>query len=281
MGKFWVLNFAAVLLVAVACGRQALSDEQLSDLVQAEVETQVAALELPTGPPGPRGPAGTPGAAGQQGSPGEIIGIDKPLPVIQVEGIKVVDANGSVRISLSTDSEDDSGSLVFQDDEGITIQMFTSPDFVGLQLGSKLGTEPAQTDISLAIQENNALLLMTDSNGNAVGLSVVGDTPAIQVNSGSSGSQASLDILDFGARLAFRDENGDTRIVVAAPENGGHFTILDGNGERTATFTSLGSGTGLILLEENTNSRIIVRVRDGEATFTIEDSVGRVLFNAP
>ena len=62
-----------VVLVAVAC--QGVSDDDIARQVQAEVERQVAALELPQVPSGPANPPvdpGVQGPAGDSGPPGQI-----------------------------------------------------------------------------------------------------------------------------------------------------------------------------------------------------------------
>ena len=53
MRRWTILAIAILMALATACGGQTLSDEQLSDLVRAEVERQLAAMDSSSGPPGP------------------------------------------------------------------------------------------------------------------------------------------------------------------------------------------------------------------------------------
>ena len=67
--RAWVLLMAAVVLLAVAC--QGMSDEEIARRVEAEVASQVAALEMAVGAPGPQGLPGERGPRGFQGPAGD------------------------------------------------------------------------------------------------------------------------------------------------------------------------------------------------------------------
>ena len=60
-----------VLAISVACGGPSASaDEDITELVRAEVERQLRNLDLPLEPQGPAGPPGPPGERGTEGAQG-------------------------------------------------------------------------------------------------------------------------------------------------------------------------------------------------------------------
>ena len=107
--RMWVLGLVILMVLLLAC--RSVSDEELAALVSAEVEAQIARLELPQGPPGrpgppgEHGPPGPQGLEGKQGPPGKVVGVDTPLKVISAERFNVMDSTGEILASLRLSTE--------------------------------------------------------------------------------------------------------------------------------------------------------------------------------
>ena len=102
-------------LVLVACGQQLTESD-----VERIVETEVAGIEVPVGPPGPAGPQGPQGLRGPEGQPGPT---GPPGPSAHTSAVEdcvtAFDGLGGIALRLLMAAQVDSDLLETMTDDDI------------------------------------------------------------------------------------------------------------------------------------------------------------------